>query len=370
MTMNAKMLLFGLIASIPSLTQGQVADAYDFTDVIRLDPSPVKDQCATGTCWSYSTTSFIESELQRQVGQTIDISEMYNVRMTYPEKVELYLRLHGLHQFGPGSLNHDVLHVMRHHGVVPEAVYSGLLDGNTEYDHGDLDELLLAMVETAKERKIAVNDLGFQRAVAGVLDAYLGVVPETFEVDGETHTPLSYRDALGLNPEKYVSLTSFTHHPYGESFILEVPDNFSRQAFKNVEMMDLEAAVKAALDKGYTVAWDADVSEPGFSFRQGLAVLLPADMRSLKEASGQIPEPTVTPGNRQAGFDDFSTTDDHLMHIIGYAVDQDNDTFFIVKNSWGSENPHGGFQYVSLPYFRAKTISILLHQNGLPRDMR
>lgn len=368
--MNAKSLLFSVLTSMPIALVAQISDAYTFTDVVRHDPSPVKDQCMTGTCWSYSTTSFIESELQRQVGKTIDLSEMYNVRMTYPEKVEMYLRLHGLHQFGPGSLNHDVLHVLRHHGVMPESAYSGLLDGATEYDHGDLDALLLAMVEEAAERKIAVSDPGFQRAIAGVLDAYLGAVPPTFEVDGETHTPLSYRDALGLNPDKYVSLTSFTHHPYGESFILEVPDNFSRQAFKNVELPDLEQAVMAALDKGYTVAWDADVSEPGFSFREGLAVLLPEQMGSLKEASGQIPEPAVTPATRQAGFDDFSTTDDHLMHIIGYAEDQDGDTFLIVKNSWGRENLHGGYQYVSLPYFRAKTISILLHENGVPRDLR
>ena len=355
---------------LSSLTvQAQSLD-YRFTDVVRLEPTTVKDQCMTGTCWSYSTTSFIESELQRTTGQNIDLSEMYNARMTYLKKAEMYLRLHGLHQFGPGSLCHDVLSVISAHGVVPEAHYSGLTDGSGEHDHGDLDALLLAMVETAKAERIPVNDPAWLRALNGVLDAYLGPVPEAFEVDGQTFTPETYRDHLALDLGQYKSLTSFAHHPYGSPFILEVPDNFSRQAFDNVPLADLQSAVLSALDKGYTVAWDADVSEPGFSFREGLAVLLPPEMESLKDASGQIAEPPVTEASRQAGFDNLSTTDDHLMHIIGYAHDQDGDTFLIVKNSWGDGNLHGGFQYVSIPYFQAKTISILLNENGLPRGMR
>jgi bleomycin hydrolase len=348
-----------------STAQGQTPD-YQFTDVVRLDPSPVKDQCRTGTCWSFSTTSFLESEVQRQTGQTLDLSEMFNVRMTYPDKAEIYLRLHGLHQFGPGSLNHDVLHVLERHGVVPESVYSGLPKGETFHDHGHLDALLLGMVEVARDGKWSVSDPAWNQALAAVLDVYLGAVPETFEVNGENHTPLTYRDALGLDADKYVSLTSFTHHPYGESCVLEVPDNFSRRSFWNVELDQLEDVVVTALDRGYTVAWDADVSERGFDFRLGLAVLL---ARGKEMSDQQVSEPAVTADSRQLGFDDFSTTDDHLMHIIGYANDQDGDLFFIVKNSWGDENLFGGYQYVSLPYFRAKTISILLHENGLPKSM-
>ncbi|MGB1075323.1 MAG: C1 family peptidase [Flavobacteriales bacterium] len=355
--------LFFLLLVANSPAQGQTPD-YQFTDIVRLDPSPVKDQCRTGTCWSYSTTSFLESEIQRQTGQTLDLSEMFNVRMTYPEKAEMYLRLHGLHQFGPGSLNHDVLHVLEHHGVVPESVYSGLPAGETFHDHGHLDALLLGMVEVARDRKWSVSDPVWNQALAAVLDVYLGAVPETFDVNGETHTPLSYRDALGLDANKYVSLTSFTHHPYEASFVLEIPDNFARKSFWNVELDQLEKAVTAALDRGYTVAWDADVSERGFDFRLGLAVLL---AKGEELSDEQVLEPAVTAASRQMGFDDFSTTDDHLMHIVGYANDQDGDLFFIVKNSWGGENLFGGYQYVSLPYFRAKTISILLHENGLPK---
>ena len=361
---------FAAAAAVACLATSAFAQSpYTFTDVVRLDPTPVKDQCMTGTCWSYSTTSFIESELQRIQGRNIDLSEMYNVRMTYPKKVEMYLRLHGLHQFGPGSLNHDVLAVIEEFGVMPESAFSGLVDGATEHNHMELDAVLLAMAKTAQEEGIGVSNPAFNRAIAGVLDAYLGELPETFEIDGETHTPASYRDALELDVNKYRSLTSFTHHPYGESFVLEVPDNFSRRAFENVPLGALQKTVMYALDKGYTVAWDADVSEPGFNFRQGLAVLLPEGERELALTSDQIQEPPVTPASRQIGFDNFTTTDDHLMHIIGYALDQDGDIFFIVKNSWGTENPTAGYQYVSLPYFEAKTISILVHENGVPRKL-
>lgn len=340
--------------------------AYVFTEETNHGRSAVKDQCRTGTCWSYSTVSFLESEVLRMSGKSIDLSEMYNVRMTYPKKAEMFVRYQGKHQFGPGSLCHDVMRAVEAYGIVPESAYSGHPEGQPKHDHGELDAVLEAMVKAVVEHRTAASGKAWDAAVNGVLDAYLGAAPTQFVHEGQKYTPASFRDMLKINASDYANLTSFSHHPFYTEFILEVPDNFSQGRFYNLPIDELESVVLGALTSGYTVAWDADVSERGFSFREGMALMPGEDVKKEDLFKTYITEPKVTQESRQAGFDNFQTTDDHLMHITGLAKDQKGNRYFIVKNSWGSENPYGGYQYVSMAYFRAKTIAVMMHRQAMP----
>lgn len=358
--------LLGLaaMAMAPKITWSQSDEAplYTFKSLVDLTATTVKDQCQTGTCWSFSTTSFLESEAARISGEVVDLSEMASVRYTYPLKAEMYLRHHGLHQFGPGSLCHDVLNAMGSYGVVPEFAFTGLDKGESEYNHGEFDAVLAAAVKAMSEQRVLSDD--WRDAVDGICDAYLGKLPSSFQFEGTTYTPTSFRDHLGLSASNYVSLTSFTHHEFGESFVLEVPDNFSRGTFLNLPIRDLARVVQNALEQGYTVAWDADVSEKGFSFRNGMA-LMPAEGQKAELWKSVVEEEKVTQESRQKAFEAHVTTDDHLMHIVGLAEDQNGEPYFVIKNSWGGANPYGGRQYISMAYFKAKTIAVTMHRDAV-----
>lgn len=338
---------------------------YQFSNEKSAEATSVKDQNRTGTCWSFATTSFLESELMRMGKGQHDLSEMFAVRVTYPRKAEMYLRYMGKAQFGPGSLSHDVINAMRDHGVVPESVYDGLEYGADQHNHAELDAILRAMVEKLSEQNKLTHR--WDEALAGVLDAYLGEYPSEFEYEGETYSPATFRDYLGLNASDYVSLSSFTHHPFYEEFILEVPDNFSQGKFHNLPLDELMSVINNALENGYTIAWDADVSEPGFSFGNGIAVLPKEPMGRIKTFDKIIDEPAVSQEMRQEAFDSHATTDDHLMHITGTAEDQNGTTYYLTKNSWGQGNELKGYQYVSEAYLKMKTVGIVVHKDALPR---
>jgi len=328
---------------------------YQFKDVHRVFASDTKDQCQTGTCWSFATTSFIESEIFRLGHGKRDISEMYNVRMTYPKKAEMYLRYHGKNNFSAGSLSHDVMKSIEEHGLVPEEAYPGKKEGEEEFDHGELDKVLKAMMDAIIEN-------------GHVTDNWGELPTQGFQSGGRGTSPMTFKEELEIETEDYMNISSFTHHPFYEEFVLEVPDNFSRGKFQNVPIAELKEIVKNGLKQGFTAAWDADVSEKGFSFKNGMAIL-PKDTKLRRGElfkKNRVEEATVTQASRQEGFDNFSTTDDHLMHIMGLATDQDGKEYFIIKNSWGSENQFGGLQYVSMAYFESKTISILVHKDVVP----
>ena len=346
------------------------AHAQGPTVEIDLTATEVISQGRTGTCWSFSTTSFLESEAFRITGELHDFSEMANVRVIYPEKVERYVRYQGKHQFGPGGLSHDVTHAAAKYGILPQSVYEGGQSAGT-YDHDALDGMMSSMAEAIMKQSGHLQPASIA-AVEGALDAYLGPLPETFAYQGKTYTPASFRDAMGIDPTAYATLTSFTHHPFGESFVLEVPDNHAHGAFWNVELDDLEETVHHALENGYTVAWDADVSNKGFSFRDGWAIM--PETAASKEEWGTLDamptEPSVDQAMRQAAFDSQENTDDHLMHIVGRAADAQGREYFIIKNSWGQGNDYGGKQFVSTAYFRHHTIGIMVHEAGLPKELR
>lgn len=343
---------------------------YNFTVLKQNEAVEVENQCFSGTCWSFATISFLESEIIRKTGKKTDLSEMFNVYHIYNMKADSYVRFQGKQQFGPGGLSHDVLLVVDQFGLVPESAYSGVDNANAVHDHSSMDAILESTVNTVLEKKINENDLNWKKYIFGILESNLGKIPDSFDYEGKKYTASSFRDALGINASDYVSITSFSHHPFYAPFVLEVPDNWSKGSFYNLPLDEMQQVIDHAIDKGYTVSWDADVSEKGFSFEHGIA-LLPTEGTAKEQMFKQIiEEQKVDQSSRQQAFDRFKTTDDHLMHITGKAKDQNGNIYYITKNSWGTSNINKGYQYVSTSYFRMKTVSITLHKDALPEAIK
>jgi bleomycin hydrolase len=347
-----------------------VASPYTFTTIKNNSAGATEDQCKTGTCWSFATISFLESEIIRKGGKAVDLSEMFNVRINYSRKIDSFVRYQGKQQMGPGGLSHDAIYVMKYHGLVPESAYSGFLAGQKEYDHGALDVIMESVAKSVLEHKLNEKNSDWKVSVEGILDANVGKVPAEFEWDGKKYSPASFRDAMGLNAYDYITITSFTHHPFYTQFVMEVPDNWAKGSFYNVPLADMQNIMDNAIDNGYTVAWDADVSEKGFSFQEGVAVLPEANLTKDELWKNVVKEKAVTQENRQEAFDQFKTTDDHLMHITGKAKDQTGAIFYMTKNSWGADNQYKGYQYVSTNYFQMKTIGIMVHKDAVPAALK
>lgn len=351
-----------------------IGPATGMTILADVTANSVLSQGATGTCWSYSTTSFLESEALRTTGQLHDFSEMASVRVNYPRKAATFLRYQGKHQFGPGALSHDVMNAVEWYGLLPESAFDGNPDPNGHHDHSELDAVLEGLVKAGLGESGRLSPR-FLESFEAVLNVYLGELPETFIYEGEEHTPVSFRDAMGIVPEDYVELTSFLHHPLHQAFVLEVPDNFSNGRYLNMTLDELVQATVHALEAGYSVAWDADVSNAGFDFRRGIALALEdEDALDGWDWDQILPaEFNVTESIRQQAFESLATTDDHLMHFVGLAereVNGEKKRFFILKNSWGPNNPFGGRQFVSEAYFRMYTMGVMMHRAGLPSKMQ
>lgn len=350
--------------------------AFEFKTLVDLEATSVKNQGSTGTCWSYSTTSFIESELIRMGKPVMDLSEMYTVRKVYQDKADRYVRLHGYLNFAQGGAMPDMLYVIKHYGAVPQEVYAGLNYGKDYNDHDELEASLKGIVDAVVNKNSGTLTPSWKQGFTGVLDAYLGEEPKLFKYNGKSYTPRTFADnILGINPDEYVQLTSYMHHPFNSWFALEVPDNWTWGLSYNVPLDDMIATIDYALENGYTIAWATDVSEKGFSLNNGVAVLpeKPWSQMNAEEKSqaftGPHPEMVVTQENRQLAYDNYETTDDHGMQIVGKVADQSGGIYYIVKNSWGErENPYrSGYIYASEAFVRYKTLSILLHKGGVPR---
>ena len=361
-----------------------------FTDVISLPTTSVKDQNKSGTCWCFAGTSFFEDEIRRIKGDSLDISEMYTVRKCYEDKADHYIRMYGKTTFSPGGSVLDVPYVWERYGALPEEVYPGNNYGEDGHVHGELDAALEAYVKaivTKPNRRIST---AWKEGLKGILDAYLGPVPETFEYNGKTYTPESYAASLGLNMDDYIPVTSFTHHPFYSQFVVEVPDNWLWGQYYNVPLEDLKAIADNSLANGYSFVWASDVSEGGFKWNKGVALMpkgkTEGDMTGTELArwvklsdkerqndkydfSGPVEEITVTQETRQEMFDRQETTDDHGMEIVGTAVDQFGNKYYKVKNSWDTNQVYDGFFYVSMPFFDAKTVDILVHKNAIPKEI-
>ncbi len=352
------------ILAILSITISLTVSAqYSFTNDIELECTDVKSQGRTGTCWSFATSSFLESEAMKAGHAGLDLSEMYVVRMIYLDKARNYVLRQGNANFSQGSLSHDVMRVLATHGVMPEAAYPGRMDPETRHDHSEMERVMKGALDGLIKRS-PISDK-WDEVINAILDIYLGPLPATFEVEGRTYTPAEYSEALGLNDDDFVSITSFNHHPFYKKFILEIPDNYSNGAYYNVTLDELMQTIDASVQAGHTVAWDGDVSEKSFDQRQGIAVLpQDASREDVFEYPGE--EIAVNQENRQAGFESLKTTDDHLMHITGIAKDQNGTKYYIVKNSWGELGPYDGFIYMSEAYLRMKTIAIMVNESTVP----
>ena len=340
---------------------------YEFSMVHDCNCSPVKSQGNTGTCWSFATSSFLESELMRLGKPEYDLSEMYFVRTIYQDKAENYLLRQGKAQFSQGGLSHDVINAFKAGGAVPEEAFSGKLFEEVKHDHSEMANSMKGMLDALiKQRRISDK---WRAGFIALMDAYIGTPPEEFEYNGKKFTPASFAKNLGIDPDDYISFTSYTHHPFDEKIILEIPDNYSNGTYYNVPMEELVAITVHAVKNGYSVAWDGDVSEKGFSSKNGIAVMPTKPKReNLFEQPGE--EVKVTQELRQKTFFDYSTTDDHLMHITGVAKDQNGTRYFYTKNSWGAISPFQGYVHMSEPYFKLKTVGMMVHKDAVPTDIR
>lgn len=366
------------------------AQTYDFTVTDSVAATPVKNQASSGTCWCFATASFLESELLRKGKGEHDLSEMFIVRQKLINQLnDNYLR-RGRGNIGQGSLSHTFLNAYNQVGIVPEEVYSGINYDSPRHNHGEMMAMLEAVAGVALKAK--KRSPQYDAMVKSVLDTYLGPLPETFTYRGKTYTPKSFAESLGINTSDYVELTSFTHHPYYESFELEVPDNWEHARQYNLPLDELMDVIDGALRSGYSVCWDGDVSERGFRFANGAAIN--PDVRDLLRYSAAdsavfaplteaqrldsvmtfsrpYPEIVVTPEVRQEGFESFVTTDDHLMHLTGLAKDRNGTKYYVTKNSWGTDrNGFGGYLNMSESFVRAKTIYVMLHKDALPVALR
>ncbi len=349
------------------------AQEYEFEIVKDLEASSVKSQGRTGTCWSFSTSSFLESEIYRLTEKKIDVSEMYLVRETYEKKAWNYVMRQGKTQLSEGGLAHDVINAVATGGIVPQSEFQDVFGNDKIYNHKGLvpqvKEILDAYIKNDKDSKFP----NWKESIAPILDAKVGHKPKSFVYKGTTFTPLEFRDFLKIVPENYISLTSFTHEDYYKEFVLNIPDNFSNGSFYNLPLEELTHIARQAIMNGYSISLDVDVSEPTFSPKEGLAVL---PNNSTQEDNGLtkiVEEVLVTPELRQYEFECYNTTDDHLMHITGLVKDQKGRYYFKVKNSWGSNSErvgNNGYIYMSMPYFKMKTISILLHKNALSLELQ
>jgi bleomycin hydrolase len=392
-TIIAALMLTVSAGAFATETNESDSTGFTFKDVKVSRTTPVKNQNKSGTCWSFAGASFIEDEILHKGGPEVDLSEMFVVRHCYDDKADKYIRMDGKINFDQGGGLQDILYVWRNYGLVPEEVYAGLNYGEKNHAHYEMAAGLTGYLNGVMKNGNKRLSTAWKKGFDGILDAYLGELPTEFTVNGKKYTPESYAASFGLNPNDYICITSFTHHPFYQEFPLEVADNWTWTPYMNVPMDEMKSIVDNALEQGYTVAWAADVSEGGFQWKKGFAVLpeeineadlegtelsrwvtLSAKERESKRyenlSAEKLKEKQVTQESRQAGFDNYETTDDHGMTIVGYATDETGRRYYKVKNSWDTNQIYGGYIYVSEPYFLDKTIGIMVNRTVVPKDIQ
>ncbi len=382
-------LLAGLSISIFGAVKDTAAvDTFIFKTIKENKITPVKNQASTGTCWSFSALGFLESELLRMGKPEVDLSEMFVVHHSYSDKADNYVRRHATANFAEGGSFHDVMYVIKNYGIVPDSLMPGYNYGEEKHRHGELDALTKAYVDVIVSNPNRKLSTAWKAGFDGILDAYLGKIPTEFTVKGKKYTPKSYAQSLGINPDDYISLTSFSHHPFYSLFAIEIPDNWRNELSYNLPLDELKRVIDNAVNNGYCIAWGSDVSEKGFS-RYGVAVNPEIKLTNLsgtdqakwtgisqKEMEDKIyklkgpqPEVKVTQEIRQRDFDNYQTTDDHGMVIYGTAADQNGTKYYLVKNSWGTDSRYNGIWYASESFVLHKTINILVHKDAIPKDI-
>ena len=366
-----------LINKVKDNQSENAKEGFRWNPVVDVERMAVENQGASGTCWSYSSNSFLESEMVRTGKEPVDLSEMYIVRKTYEEKAEKYVRMHGHLNFGQGGALPDVIDTYKKYGAIPENAYKGLNYGLDYNRHGEMEAILQGMLDAVVANKNKKLTPVWKEAFSSVLDVYLGEEPEQFEYNGKMYTPKSFADeVVGLKGNDYVQITSWQHHGLYEPCVIMVPDNWTYGTSYNVAMDDMTAIIDHALKNGYSIAWATDVSEKYFSWKNGIAYVPEKEYSKMsseeREAmfNGPKPEMEITADLRQASYDNYATTDDHGMQIVGISKDQNGKEWYLVKNSWGTGNDYEGYLYVSKNYVKYKTLSFLLHKDALPGKIR
>lgn len=347
---------------------------YKFTVVKNLDATEVQNQAQSSTCWSFSSLSFFESEMIRMGKPKMNLSEMFIVRTAYMAKADKYVRMHGETAFSPGGAFHDAAYVIKNYGIMPQAAYTGFVNGEKDINHQEMDNMLKAQLDVViKGNKITT---AWPKAINATLDAYLGAAPEKFDYMGKQYDPKSFATSLGLNMDNYIEISSFTHHPFYSKFVIEVPDNWAWGQVYNLPLNEMMDVMDNAIMNGFTVAWGADVSEKGFSFKNGVAIVPDLDWNDIKKE--KIDSVILNPGKqmeitqdiRQTAFDNYETQDDHGMHIVGIVKDQNGTKYYVVKNSWGIKNNDcDGYFYASEAFVKYKTTSIMVHKDGVKKEI-
>lgn len=387
---SALMLAFAL-SSVSAKDKKKTEDeGYVFTTVKELKITLVKNQNRTGTCWCFSTLGFLESELLRMGKGEYDLSEMFIVSKNYKDKAEKFVRLHGELNYAQGGSFEDVLQAWKDYGIVPESVMNGLQYGEDMHVHNELESASRAYLDQIIKNPNRKLSTAWKKGFDGIIDAYLGTAPEQFTYNGKEYTPKSFAAELGINPDDYVSLTSYTHHPFYSEFAIEVQDNWRWATSYNLPIDELMQVFENAINTGYTIAWGADVSEKGFT-RNGIGVI--PDIESMERSGSDqdrwlglstsekdaeikkmmekpCKELEITQEMRQEAYDNYETTDDHGMQIYGIAKDQTGKKFYMIKNSWGTDNKYKGTWYISENFVKYKTMNIVVHKDALPQAIK
>lgn len=388
-------LLVALCATMAAWAQApeaKAAEGYQFTDIKVIETTPVKNQNRSGTCWCYSTMTFLEAEILRAGGEAVHLSEMFAVRHAYMKKAEMYVRMHGHLNFAEGGAAHDVTEVIKEYGIVPNEVYTGMNYGTELADFHEITPVMTAYLDAvikAGDTSRRPLTTAWKRGFNAILDEYFGELPETFVWKGKEYTPKSFAESLPIDMDDYIDLSSFTHHPFYEQFVLEVPDNWMWGQVYNLPMEEMMRVVDHALENGYTLAWGTDVSEKGFSRTKAIGVIPETDPKSMSGTEAErwgsltakereaalysFEKPTkereITQEMRQEAFDNYETTDDHGMVIMGTAKDQNGTIYYKVQNSWDTVKPYDGFWYFSKPFVAYKTTDLMVNKKALPKDI-
>lgn len=365
-----------LVNSLKFNASDNSKDSFKFTEEINLGATSIKNQGSSGTCWSYATNSYLESEMIRMGKDPVQLSQLFTARNVYLEKGISYVRMHGALTLGEGGALHDVINMFREYGAVPREVYTGLNYGTDKNKLAEMSTILKSILDAVVKNPNGTLTPNWKTAYASVIDSYLGDIPETFDYEGKEYTPKSFaKEVVGINPDDYIQMSSFTDVPYYEKTTLLVPDNWAFNQLYNIKMDEMTDVIDNALEKGYTVAWATDVSEKSFSWKNGVAYV-PAvkyeDMTAEQRADmfdGPKPELEITPEMRQEAFDNYQTTDDHGMHIVGIVKDQLGKEYYIVKNSWGETNDYKGFLFVTKNFVKYKTTAFMVNKAGIPSSI-
>lgn len=386
-----KALLFAAAGLMTFSAFAQSKEGFEFTTVKANPITSVKNQASSGTCWCYSGLSFVESEAIRKgkADTDLDLAEMYVVSNVYTDRAVKYVRTDGHVSYGQGSSCKDVIYTLRDHGIVPQDAMPGLNYGTETNKHAEMAAGLKGFVQAIATNPNKKLTPVWTKALKGILAAYLGEEPKSFEYKGKTYTPAEFYESLDINPDDYIDITSWSHIPYYKLSPVEVGDNWRWEYAYNVQLDDLTAIIDNAIEKGYTVAWGADVSEQGFT-RNGIGIVPdPSVIAKAKEkgsdeakwlgvtsatakfeVKGPVKEMEITPEIRQQGYDEKTTTDDHGMHIFGIAKDQNGTKYYMVKNSWGDGSKYKGIWYISETYVKYKTMDLLIHKDAMPKDLK